>query len=80
MSKKNPIDEGDFQLPAFPYADFQNGVIHRGMTLREWYAGQALVGYLASYGPDGNPASHAKNIAITCFRIADAMIAAGETS
>lgn len=78
--------------PAFPTAenvsDPRNiGVNHvNGMTLRDYFAGQALSGWMATYGdssihpcdPDhGDRASvHAKNIANDAYLIADAMIAA----
>lgn len=48
-----------------------------GMTMRQWYAGQALAGFLAG-NPEHQPA--AKGTAEVCFNYADAMIAheAGE--
>jgi hypothetical protein len=45
-----------------------------GMTLRDWFAGQALVGTLASYPPGESP-SDAK-LAEWSYATADAMLAA----
>jgi hypothetical protein len=50
-----------------------------GMTLREWYAGCALQGLLASFETNAlDTASDTDaNIATRCFALADQMIAAG---
>lgn len=42
-----------------------------GMTLRQWYAGQALARLAAT-------AAHIDDIAKACYQLADAMIAEGE--
>lgn len=48
-----------------------------GMSLRDWFAGQALAGYLASFaGCEADPAKHADALAKTCFTLADALLAA----
>ncbi len=65
-----------------------------GMTLRDWFAGQALVGFLADSGQrliaeafaeDGLFANESENtktavvnseLAIGCYQLADAMLAA----
>lgn len=48
-----------------------------GMSLRDWFAGQALAGEMASYaGSCADPANHADEIAARCLKIADAMLAA----
>jgi len=44
-----------------------------GMTLRQWYAGQALAGYVAGE----NRRMVVGEVASLCFRLADAMIAEG---
>ena len=69
--------------PAFPHSsqplDAQGNPICEnhsewGMSLRDWFAGQALNGWLASFeSEDGSP--KAKGVAELCFSIADAMIA-----
>jgi len=71
----NKIDDGG---PAFPHQDWDPAIHSQrrehGMSLRDWFAGQALVGLMASetekfcYKP-GEGAERA-------FAFADAMIAA----
>ena len=52
-----------------------------GMTLRQWYAGQALAGYIASSGsplrlsPDEEKMTFGEIIAHRSFLLADAMFA-----
>jgi hypothetical protein len=56
--------------PAFPYRDR-----YPGMTLRDWFAGQALAGLLASKG------YHERSVAATdAFNLADAMLTAREAT
>lgn len=55
---------------AFPVATI-DGFSQDGMSLRDWFAGQALAGMMARHGitsPD--------DVAQASYRIADAMIAA----
>ena len=68
--------------PAFPLDDWGDVIwptdvpanMGTGLTKREWFAGQALNGWLASFeSEDGSP--KAKGVAELCFSIADAMIA-----
>ena len=47
----------------------------RGMTLRDWFAGQALAGYMAQTVVTGEDAS---TVAGWCYEQADAMLAARE--
>jgi hypothetical protein len=66
--------------PAFPVETVyhHNGQIEYGtpgMTLRDWFAGQALNGWLSTFGPD-DPLASAKEVAIFAYGVADAMIAA----
>ena len=63
----NPIDDGG---PAFPNND-AHGCAYTGMTLRDYFAGQAL----AASCPIGYPV---KGIAKRAYEAADAMIAARE--
>ncbi len=80
MADRTPINDGG---PAFPQAvadghnegvtfscDMEDG---GGMSLRDWFAGQALAG-LASKGVEEGAV--ASEIAQASYRIADAMIAA----
>lgn len=73
----NPIDDGD---GAFPYAptgtDWQGQPYpHAGMSLRDWFAGQAIMGISVSdrfvRDADSNAAQ-----ARWAYELADAMIAA----
>lgn len=47
----------------------------QGMTLRAWFAGQALAGEMACWS-DKKPEGFEDSIAARCYAIADAMIAA----
>jgi hypothetical protein len=64
--------------PAFPSADSQhpNGDVEYGkpgMTLRDWFAGQALAGYFANAH---TPHQNATDCADYMYRVADAMLKA----
>jgi len=56
----------DYEIAFFP-----------GMTLRDWFAGQALAGMLASRNPLG-PRFHPADDAAYVYAVADAMLAARE--
>lgn len=61
------IDDGG---PAFP------GVLrgtYGGMTLRDWFAGQALCGWVSDPAIDSN---QEEGVARICYALADAMIQA----
>ena len=63
--------------PAFPVPDshYPNGQVQygsNGMPLRDWFAGQALVGLLSLDSPDASIV----NVAYTSYRFADAMLEA----
>ncbi len=70
--------------PAFPHPDctfvnpYDPGMRevmvqeHRGMSLRDWFAGQVMVG-LSRSGVEAN--YDEAHIAATCWRLADAMLA-----
>lgn len=69
------IDDGG---PAFPVPTpgATDGRTHDGgMTLRDWLAGQALAGELASQSDD-QPWIKVGSLAARCYEIADAMLAA----
>jgi hypothetical protein len=68
MSNQNIRNGGD----AFPVST-QSNITFRGMTLRDWFAGQALAGISASQG-DGYSLSP-QNEAEWAYQRADAMIA-----
>ena len=89
MSTK-PINDGG---PAFPLKieDGQGGYEQcYGMSLRDWFAGQALAGYTAAPDERKCPAGHSNpdlwqrdilaQDAAWCYKMADAMLAAREVS
>lgn len=65
--------------PAFPHLDLYTGagnpqpapVQYNGMTLRDWFAGQALAGMLSDHEVDVN----ANTFASISYDLADAMLA-----
>jgi hypothetical protein len=73
---QTPNDGG----PAFPcsneqftYGNPQAGDAHAGMTLRDWFAGQALAGGISG---DNSEDYTIDEMASDAYRIADAMLAA----
>lgn len=64
-----PINDGG---PAFPIGYGQGRDISPGMSLRDWFAGQAILCVLG-YATGDNEA-----VATECYQIADAMLAARE--
>jgi hypothetical protein len=56
--------------PDVAYSDYTGG----GMTLRDWFAGQALAGLLADPDRNGSDNQYAK----VAYSLADAMLAARE--
>jgi hypothetical protein len=48
------------------------GPLHKGMTLRQWYAGLAMQGMLAA-NPDWD-----ESVVEWAFKLADAMVACGQ--
>jgi hypothetical protein len=59
--------------PAFPLQ--ANNVAFVGMTLRDWFAGQALVGILAGKYPVAEYNPDPETIAKDAYKMADAMLA-----
>lgn len=75
MRKKKGRIEMKFLEPAFPNSGFS------GMTLRDWFAGQALSGFSGindPYDSAGEFSWDPWEIARRCYDIADAMIAEKE--
>ena len=70
-----PINDGG---QAFPRAvQFDDAFINgHGMTLRDYFAAAALQGLLASIQP--NQLWSGDDVAVTCYRTADAMLKARE--
>ena len=65
----------DTSAPAFPHEDSMSAAFRPGLTKREWYAGLAMQGTIASQTPDESIDS--EMCAQWCFEMADAMIAEG---
>lgn len=63
--------------PAFPVATAKH-LHNEGMSLRDWFAGQALAGWLASFAP-GDIIVQSKCAELS-YRLADAMLAARSAS
>jgi len=65
--------------PAFPFALIDASKVTQrdlpGMSLRDWFAGQALAGWLASFGEDQAPTAPYENQAKLAYGLADAMLA-----
>lgn len=70
-----PIDEGGPAFPGQPWPD-KAGVYEKapGMSLRDWFAGQALAGICAH--PDTGNAPPCEGEARVAYAFADAMLAA----
>ena len=64
--------------PAFPGETFDeataNTFYRYGMTMRDWFAGMALSGWLASFA-GSSVALHPDNVAVDAYLFADAMLA-----
>lgn len=60
--------------PAFPEVpgDFNAYEGRQGMTLRDWFAGQALAGFTVATNSNIEPGRYAR----ACYALADAMLAA----
>ena len=63
--------------PAFPLSTPPHCADHHGMTLRDWFAGQAL--FNPRTWPDGSGFGTPDEIAFQAYAVADAMLAARET-
>jgi hypothetical protein len=61
--------------PAFPACNEANVNGTMGMTLRDWFAGQALAGQCAASSLDGHSVTAAER-ARRVYQMADAMLAA----
>jgi len=69
MNEPKQIDDGG---PAIPLTEACAKGLPTGMTLRQWYAGQALCGVLSCSQTSGTREAFAEE----AFKYADAMIAA----
>ena len=72
--------------PAFPHPGLADPTFHArgdvsGMTLRDWFAGQALPGLIAGYATAyGTPTHHRAEMVAEAYGFADAMLAAREAA
>lgn len=68
--------------PAFPHDNQELGDRHRvaqpGMTLRDWFAGQALVGLMSDPGLRPDKLAEFQHMAVRLYQVADAMLAERE--
>lgn len=69
MSDSKINDDGG---PAFPHHDSGDTAMRPGMSLRDWFAGQALNTFAVQHG------SRPEKVAKLAYQIADAMIAASK--
>jgi hypothetical protein len=73
-------------MPSNPYAfpgkhwerDLGSDVTHAGMTLRDYFAGQALVGIMSDPGMRPASLSEFGHMATRMYQVADAMLVARE--
>jgi len=65
------LNNEDLTEPAFPLSD-ERLPSHSGMTLRDWFAGQALSGFMSAKPMMFDPEQDAKYF----YDLADAMLAA----
>lgn len=63
--------------PAFP-SDHEFRPAHDGMSLRDYFAGQALVGLVLKCEQAGDAAGAAPGISEDAYKLADAMLIARE--
>jgi hypothetical protein len=70
--------------PAFPHEGRDNGPgnirgwPHDGMSLRDWFAGQALAGIMSNCTGDGRTTWLPESAAFHAYSVADAMLKARE--
>jgi len=59
-------------IQAFPSTEFSEGSYNRGMTLRDYFAGQCLIGVMTQHSLRFDPIDDANY----CYKVADAMLEA----
>jgi len=70
------MSEHDDSGPAFPSHGSMGEVAYEGMSLRQWYAGLALLAHISRYGLN---VLAAPSVANSCLATADAMVKASKT-
>lgn len=82
MTGENVFDDGGPAFPQFEEAEFFDDDLGKyktkilptgGMSLRDWFAGQALNGYMSHFG---FVRSTSTDLALTSYAIANAMLEA----
>ena len=75
------MSEPDDGGPAFPHSSspMRGDLTEWGMTLRDWFAGQAMQSMLENPNGSVTPKSEFSEAANECYLMADAMIAARNT-
>ena len=69
------VDHGGSAFPAGVAFDPQGDAnFTHGMTLRDWFAGQALAGLLASGRMHSSPGAAQEMLANHCYAMADVML------
>lgn len=71
-----PINNGGPAFPGMTYISQDGKKNPEGMTLRDYFAAAALQGLLSSI--EQNQLWNGEEVAVTCYRTADAMIKARE--
>lgn len=80
----NPYRDGGPAFPRPASVDPTNGTLpdgdevipcQPGMTLRDWFAGQAIAGLISAYAGEGVALPHATDAARDAYCYADAMLA-----
>jgi hypothetical protein len=61
---------------AFPLNGYEGRIVATGMTLRDWFAGMALQGYIAGHSGDNSVFPECGFAAKRCYDYADAMLKA----
>lgn len=77
------INDGGPAFPTYVVATTSfNGTptvdTHPGLTLRDWFAGQALVGLMSDPGLRPDKLAEFQHMAVRLYQVADAMIAERE--
>ena len=61
--------------PAFPVANLRDSNQADGMTIRDYFAGQALAGFCALQNQKGEWQWDSEGVANSAYEVADAMLA-----
>jgi len=72
--------EPAFPLQVFDPERFSSTDIHSGLSKREWFAGMAMQGFLASWPTEGRHITQsAKGLSEQSFVLADAMLSESQS-